>query len=101
MRHLGCSAFRFPRCGRGAKNGIRNLRPVHPTRIVPLGAVSDDKLYLCAMLPLERVPLVWHTFHLKNLYMAFSYNDNYRKMSFILEWRYHYPQSRLVSGFCF
>ena len=29
--------------------------------------------------------------HLENLYMAFSYNDdNYRKMSFILECSYHY-----------
>src|ERR1700752_943844 len=27
---------------------------------------------------------------LKNLYMAFSYNENYRKMPVILECRYHY-----------
>jgi hypothetical protein len=97
MRHLGCSAFRFPRCGRGAKprNGVRiHLTPartrseaekqrqrwekaVHPLAWFPgtelfsgqsLGAVSDAKLYLCAMLPQKRYRGMAHA-HLKNPYM--------------------------------
>jgi hypothetical protein len=108
MRHLGCSAFRFPRCGRGAKprNRVRiHLTPartrseaekqrqrwekaVHPlaSSLAPsffsgqsLGVVSDPKLAFVVCRPLKRFRGMAHA-HLKNPYMAFSYDDDYRKI---------------------
>lgn len=111
MRHLGCSAFRFPRCGRGAKpgNGVRtHMRPARtrseaekqrqrwesssPTRIVPStelfqrpipgSGLRRQTLPMCYAAP-EEAPWYGHMSHLKNLYMAFNHNDNYRKWLFI------------------
>ena len=89
------------------KSNVSVGKAVHPLASAPapsffsdqsLGAVSDGKPYLCAMLPLKRYRGMAHV-HLKNLYMAFSYNENYRKMPVILECKYHYSSESSYFAF--